>query len=76
MVNVNKLKGKIVECGLNVSTLADRIGIDKATLYRKISENGEPITIREADKISEELNLSKDEVNDIFFSQFVTEVRI
>ena len=71
MVNVNKLKGKIVECGLNVSTLANRIGIDKATLYRKINENGEPITIREADKISEELKLSKEEVNDIFFSQFV-----
>jgi hypothetical protein len=71
MVNVNKLKGKIVECGLNVSILADRIGIDKATLYRKINENGAPITIREADKISEELNLSKEEVNDIFFSQYV-----
>ena len=32
LVNVNKLKGKIVECGINVSILADRIGIDKATL--------------------------------------------
>lgn len=71
MVNVNKLKGKIVECGINVSILAEKIGIDKATLYRKISENGDPITIREADKISEALNLSKDEVNDIFFSQYV-----
>lgn len=71
LVNVNKLKGKIVECGLNISILADEIGIDKATLYRKISENGDPITIREADKISEALNLSKEEVNDIFFSQYV-----
>lgn len=71
VVNVNKLKGKIVECGLNISILADKIGIDKATLYRKISENGDPITIREADRISEELKLSKEEVNDIFFSQYV-----
>lgn len=71
LVNVNKLKGKIVECGLNISILADEIGIDKATLYRKIRENGDPITIREADKISEALNLSKEEVNDIFFSQYV-----
>ena len=28
MVNVNKLRGKIVECGLNTSELANLIGID------------------------------------------------
>lgn len=71
VVNVNKLKGKIVECGLNISELADLIGIDKATLYRKIGDEGQKITIREADLISKELRLSREEVNDIFFSQFV-----
>lgn len=71
MVNVNKLKGKIVECGLNISELANLIGIDKATLYRKIGDEGQKITIREADLISKELRLSREEVNDIFFSQFV-----
>lgn len=71
MVNVNKLKGKIVECGLNISELADLIGIDKATLYRKIGDEGQKITIKEVDSISKELNLSKEEVNEIFFSQFV-----
>ena len=70
-VNTNKLKGKIVECGLNISELAELIGIDKATLYRKINANGQTITIKEADMISKELNLSREEVNDIFFSQFV-----
>ena len=69
VVNVNKLKGKIVECGINISDLAESIGIDKATLYRKINANGETITIREADMISKKLNLSREEVNDIFFSQ-------
>lgn len=71
VVNTNKLKGKIVECGLNISELAELIGIDKATLYRKINANGQTITIKEADMISKELKLSKEEVNDIFFSQFV-----
>ena len=71
MVNTNKLKGKIVECGMNISELAELIGIDKATLYRKINANGEAITIREADMISKELKLSREEVNDIFFSQYV-----
>ena len=73
MVNTNKLKGKIVECGMNISELAELIGIDKdkATLYRKINANGQTITIKEADLISKELKLSKEEVNDIFFSQYV-----
>lgn len=71
VVNTNKLKGKIVECGMNISKLAELIGIDKATLYRKINANGQTITIKEADLISKELKLSKEEVNDIFFSQFV-----
>lgn len=66
MVNVNKLRGKIVECGLNTSELANLIGIDRATLYRKFNADGETLTIREADLISKELNLSRDEVNDIF----------
>lgn len=71
VVNINKLKGKIVECGLNTSELANLIGIDRATLYRKFNADGESITIKEADLISKELKLSRDEVNAIFFSQFV-----
>lgn len=71
MVNINKLKGKIVECGLNVTELANRVGIDRTTLYRKINSDGKNFTIEEADLISKELRLSSEEVNAIFFSQFV-----
>lgn len=71
MVNVNKLKGKIVECGLNVEKLSEKIGINAATFYRKMNDNGENFTIKEADIISRELMLTCDEVNAIFFSQFV-----
>lgn len=45
MVNINKLKGKIVECGLNITELACKIGIDRTTLYRKINSDGTTITI-------------------------------
>lgn len=76
MVNVNKLKGKIVECGLSIPTLAEKIGMDKATLYRKIGKNGDTMTIHDADMISNELKLTKDEVNDIFFSQYVADMRL
>lgn len=75
LVNVNKLKGKIVERGLSIPILAEKIGIDKATLYRKIGKNGDTITIHDADMISDELKLTRNEVNDIFFSQYVSEMR-
>lgn len=71
LVNVNKLKGKIVEKGLSVEKLADSIGMDRSTLYRKLSNNGETITIKEADLMVNELNLNLKEASDIFFSQYV-----
>ena len=71
MVNVNKLKGKIVECGLNIAELAERIGLDKATLYRKINNNCESVSIREANLIAKELHLTADDIHAIFFNQYV-----
>lgn len=65
-MNVNKLKGKIVENGLNVSQLASSIGIDMTTMYRKLTSNGDTLTISEAEKISKVLNLSMEDVNAIF----------
>ena len=71
MVNVNKLKGKIVENGMSVTDLADMIRIDKATFYRKLNANGETFLIKEADAIAKALNLTGEEVNAIFFAQYV-----
>ncbi|WP_082673037.1 helix-turn-helix domain-containing protein [Paenibacillus senegalimassiliensis] len=68
-MNTNKLRGKIVECGLSVSELALRVGLDRATLYRKIKK--QEFSVSEAVLISRELNLSKDEVMAIFFTSFV-----
>lgn len=71
MVNVNKLKAKIVEMELNVDELSEKIGMDRATFYRRLSVGGQTFSIKEADAISRELNLTKEEVNEVFFSQFV-----
>ena len=71
MVNINKLKGKIVECGESVDSLAKKTGLNKSTIYRKMADNGDTFTIAEADLISKILNLTKEEVNAIFFAQFV-----
>lgn len=70
-ININKLKGKIVENGMTVESLAKKLGIDKATLYRKLQNDGETMLVREANKIVEILNLTADEAMSIFFSQFV-----
>ena len=71
MVNVNKLKGKIVERGMSVEELANKIGVDKSTLYRKLNQSGETFTIREANLICKILELNGDEATAIFFSQYV-----
>lgn len=71
MVNVNKLKGKIVECGLTVTALAKQIGMDRTTLYRKFNSGGNNFTIEEADTIAKALRMTSTEVNSIFFSQYV-----
>lgn len=71
MPNINKLKGKIVEKGINISDLAMSLGINKSTLYRKLKNNGENISIKEAVGIIDKLDLSVEEANAIFFNQFV-----
>lgn len=66
-MNANKLKGKIIEKGLSVETLAKQIGVNRSSMYRKI--NNCRITIGEVCKIKEALNLTNDEASDIFFSK-------
>jgi plasmid maintenance system antidote protein VapI len=65
-VNIPKLKAKLVEEGMNVETLAIKIGIDRSTLYRKL-DGGEKITIGEAMKIKKALHLTNAEASAIFF---------
>lgn len=66
-MDVNKLKGKIVEKGMNVETVAERIGVDRSSLYRKLN-NFEKITIGEANRLKDVLGLSDEDANAIFFA--------
>ena len=68
MVIINKLRGKIVERGLNVPEVAKSMGMDKATLYRRFAD-GDTFTIGEVRKITEILSLSHEETVEIFLSQ-------
>lgn len=69
MVNVNKLRGAVVEHGFTMESLANSIGMDRATLYRKIANNGENFTLKEVDGIVRALSLTPDEGMRIFFAQ-------
>lgn len=64
-MNVNKLKAKIVEKGLNVSEFASIVNKDRSSLYRKLS-NPKKITIGDVEIFKQALGLTKDEASDIF----------
>lgn len=66
-MNINKLKGKIVENGMNVETLAKEIEVDRSTMYRMLN-NMEKITIGKAIKIKTVLALSDEDATDIFLN--------
>lgn len=70
-MNVNKLKGKIVERGLSITEVAKMIGIDRSSLYRKLNNEGETLTIKEANSIVRILNLPPNEAAEIFFGEVV-----
>lgn len=66
MVNTDKLRGKIRENKLSIEAVAEKIGMNPSTLYRRLNGGGGAFTIGEADEIASLLNLSADELNKIF----------
>lgn len=65
--NPNMLKAKIAECGMRSYELAAIIGINKATLYKKMHGKVE-FNRREMSEIRKALNLSAIDMDSIFFS--------
>jgi DNA-binding XRE family transcriptional regulator len=63
---VRKLKGKIIECGLTQEKVAELIGIDRSTFYRKLKSEGLEFTVGEMHSICRILNLSDAESIEIF----------
>ena len=67
MVNVPKLRGKMVEMSVSAETLADHMGINVATLYRRFNEP-DSFTVKEVRQIAKILSLTAEEVDSIFFA--------
>lgn len=66
-MKLDLLKGKIVANGMNVERLAESIGINRASLYRKLN-NCDKITIGEAMKMKEALSMTTEEATEIFLT--------
>lgn len=68
MVKVNKLKAKVVERGLTVGEVAEQLGINRSTLYRKMrDQTGKSFTVKEVQHLSTILQLTTTEIQDIFY---------
>lgn len=64
-MNINKLKGKMVEHEITVEMLADKMDCHPSTMYRKF-ENPDRITIGDAAKIREFVPMTDADAYDIF----------
>lgn len=69
--NMQLLKGKIVERQTTQEAVADAVGIDRSTFYRKLKTDGMNFSIAEAHKIVAAIPLTKEEAIAIFFADSV-----
>lgn len=70
-INIELLKQRIKEENIKPEQLAQKIGIDRATFYRKMKAGGVKFTVGEVQGIIEALNLSDVEAARIFFTETV-----
>lgn len=70
MVNANKLKGRIIEKGYNLTSFAEAVCISRPSLRNKISGKSE-FKASEIMKISQVLGITTDAVPTYFFAQDV-----
>ena len=67
--NINILIGKMKEKGYTQDKLSSAINMHRSTLNKKLKEDGNCFTIKEANDIVAEMKLTKDEAISIFFAQ-------
>lgn len=66
---IEKLKMKIKKTGFTLESFSKELGINRTTLYRKMNNNaGGDFTIGEIRRMNKLLNLSDNEIEEIFFT--------
>lgn len=66
-MDMNKLRARMFERNMNVTKLAERVGISRTAFYRKLQKPGQ-FTVGEVMRIKSILGLSEDDAIDIFFN--------
>jgi len=69
-MKLNELKAEIVRNGMTIEEFADKVGIERTTLWRRFNNSGN-FTLTEITKIADVLNLTKQRIIEIFFSEEV-----
>lgn len=64
--DMDKLRGKIAERGMNNEEVASSLGMNPSTFYRKMKANGLAFTVGQMQKMVEVLGMSSDEAKQIF----------
>lgn len=64
--NMDALRGKMVEKRINGEEMAQKIGVDTSTFYRKMKSDGMSFTVGQMHKIVEVLSLTHEEAVSIF----------
>lgn len=70
-MKVNELKAEIVRNGMTLEKFADKVGLARTTLWRRLSNPNE-LTLIEIRAMAEVLQLSKEKIVDIFFTEKVS----
>ena len=68
MVNLKKFKRILKQKNSSIQQVAEDLSVNKSTIYRKLQNNGESFTIKEINTIVNNLNLSKEDIINIFFA--------
>lgn len=69
MIKTNELKAQMKRLDMTQKDLANAIGMDPATLNRKINnEQGSVVTVKEANEIASALQIPREMMTDIFFA--------
>ena len=70
-MRVNELKAEAVRKGLTIDEVAEKAGIKKTTMWRRIQDSGN-FTIKEIKSIANTLDLSGIKILEIFFDEKVS----
>lgn len=70
MVKVNEIKAQMKRVGITQEKLAEKMGINQATLNRKVNNReGDNLTVKEVTNMVLILQFKRENITDVFFGE-------